>query len=232
MIEYEFTLPDDTIRRIQVDDLDEAAPMAVDPPAWTALDFCQCENCPLSVDEHPHCPTAVRVSEVADDFRELLSYERIRVRVRVRGRGREYEIVTDAQTGLSSLLGLLMALSDCPHLSNLRGLARFHLPFADLEETLFRTASLYLLRQYFIAQDGGQADFDLTGLQDLYNDLQRVNMSFKQRILAASERDANINAVNQLFSLSALVSFSLESGLDRLRSILFPEMAQAAEEET
>jgi hypothetical protein len=161
---------------------------------------------------------AVDVFRITERFADLLSYERVHVRV---SRGaRTYDIDCDVQTGLGSLLGLVMASSDCPILSQLRALTRFHLPFAEFEETLFRTVALYLLRQYFVARDGGEPDFALAGLARLYDDLQEVNRSFKRRIEGASPRDASINAVTLLFSLSALVSMSLESGLEQLRELL------------
>jgi len=132
---------------------------------------------------------------------------------------RSYEMDCDVQTALGSLLGLAMASSACPILGQLRGLARFHLPFAEFEETLFRTVGLYLLRQYFIAKDGGIPDFELVGLAELYDELQEVNRAFKRRIEAISPRDASINAVTLLASLSALVAMSLDSGLEQLRQL-------------
>src|SRR5262249_33669487 len=121
---------------------------------------------------------------------------------------------------LGSLLGLVMASSGCPILGELRGLARFHLPFAEFEETLFRTVGLYLLRQYFVARDGGVPDFELAGLGRLYEDLQEVNRALQRRMEGVSPRDASINAVTMLFSLSALVALSLEAGLEQLRGMV------------
>jgi uncharacterized protein DUF6901 len=216
MVEYEFTLADGRVHRFVVGG-EEMPPLSAELPAWTALSTHQCRNCPLSPAQHSRCPTAVDVFRIAERFADKLSYERVHVRVQ-RG-GRSYEIDCDVQTGLGSLLGLVMASSGCPILGQLQGLARFHLPFAEFEESLFRTVSLYLLRQYFIAQDGGEPDFALRGLAKLYDDLQEVNRAFKRRIEVASERDASINAVTLLFSVSALVSLSLEGGLEQLREL-------------
>jgi len=216
MVEYEFTLADGRVHRFVVGG-GEDAPHSAELPSWTALGFSQCGNCPLSAGDSPRCPTAVDVFRIAERFADKLSYER--VHVRVQRSGRSYEIDCDVQTGLGSLLGLVMASSGCPILSQLQGLARFHLPFAEFEETLFRTVSLYLLRQYFIAQEGGVPDFELAGLRRLYEDLQEVNRAFKRRIEGASPRDASINAVTLLFSVSALVSLSLEGGLEQLRHL-------------
>jgi hypothetical protein len=216
MVAYEFTLADGRVHRFVVGE--EERPTTAELPAWTLLASHQCASCPLRSETSPRCPAAVDVFRITDRFADLLSFERVHVRV---SRGpRTYSIDCDVQTGLGSLLGLVMASSACPVLSQLRGLARFHLPFAEFDETLFRTVGLYLLRQYYVARDGGEPDFSLAGLARLYDDLQEVNRAFKRRIEGASPRDANINAVTLLFSISALVSMSLESGLDQLRTQL------------
>jgi hypothetical protein len=217
MVEYEFTLADGRKHRFVIGE-EEERPTTAELPPWTLLGFHQCTGCPLRIESSPRCPAAVDVFRITDRFADLLSFERVHVRV---SRGpRTYSIDCDVQTGLGSLLGLVMASSACPVLSQLRGLARFHLPFAEFDETLFRTVGLYLLRQYYVARDGGTPDFTLAGLAALYDELQEVNRAFKQRIEGASPRDANINAVTLLFSISALVSMSLERGLDHLRTQL------------
>ena len=217
MVEYEFTLADGRIHRFVVGS-DDDRPITAELPPWTALHFHQCDNCPLSADHTPRCPAAVDVFRIAERFADKLSYER--VHVRVQRHDRTFEMDCDVQTGLGSLLGLVMASSGCPILGQLQGLARFHLPFAEFEETLFRTVGLYLLRQYFVAKDGGVPDFELAGLARLYDDLQEVNRAFKRRIEGVSPRDASINAVTLLFSLSALVALSLDSGLEQLRQLV------------
>ena len=217
MVEYEFTLADGRIHRFVVGG-DDDRPITAEMPPWTALHFHQCDNCPLSPAHSPRCPPAVDVFRIAERFADKLSYER--VHVRVQRHDRSFEMDCDVQTGLGSLLGLVMASSGCPILGQLQGLARFHLPFAEFEETLFRTVGLYLLRQYFVAKDGGVPDFELAGLARLYDDLQEVNRAFKRRIEGVSPRDASINAVTLLFSLSALVALSLDSGLEQLRQLV------------
>jgi hypothetical protein len=225
MVEYTFTFADGTVHRF--DAAAKAAPATdPEPPPWARLGFYRCANCPLDQATHPYCPPAADIARFTESFRELPSHER--VHVRVRREGREYEIHCDLQTGLGSLMGLVMASSECPHVGQLSALTRLHLPFANLEETVFRTVGLYLLKQYFVARDGGTPDFDLQDLARYYDELQVVNRYFKKRIEAASERDANINAVTMLFSLSALVAMSLHSGLDQLREFLFGESGDPA----
>jgi len=140
--------------------------------------------------------------------------------VEVRTEERLHSKRTDAQTALRSLMGLVMATGACPILSRLKGLARFHLPFASMEETIFRTAGAYLIQHFFIFRDGGTPDLELKGLNALYSDLQLVNRCFKERIDAASERDASMNAVASLVYLAMGVSFSLADKMGEMRAII------------
>ena len=126
---------------------------------------------------------------------------------------------TDAQTGLRALFGLVMATSGCPILARLKGLARTHLPFSTMEETIFRTVGAYLIQQFLIHKKGGEPDWELKGLNLLYEQLQEVNRCFKARIDAASEQDANMNALGSLIYLAMGVSFSLEAQLQEIQHL-------------
>ncbi|QTA91693.1 DUF6901 family protein [Desulfonema magnum] len=182
---------------------------------WTKLDYNQCKICPLSLKEYQCCPTAVDLQEIVEGFSPFLSHEIVWVKVRTSER--EYSKKCDIQTGLQSLLGLVMATSACPVLSKLWSLAYFHLPFATTEDTLFRTVGAYLIRQYFIFSDGEKPDFELNELRSLYNKLEELNTSFTERIRIASKADANLNAVVQLGALSFMVHVSLEEQLRDFR---------------
>jgi len=185
---------------------------------WTKLDYHRCGNCPLSSDKYHFCPTAVDLQEIIEKFSSFFSHNR--VDVRVISSEREYSKSCDIQTGLQSLLGLVMATSACPILSNLWALANFHLPFATTEDTVFRTVGAYLIQQFFISSDGGKPDFELKKLKNLYNSLEELNSAFSRRIRIASESDANLNAVVQLGALSFMVHVSLEEHLGGFRAIL------------
>lgn len=189
-------------------------------PEWTKLDFNKCPNCPLESAAHTHCPTAVDLEPVIRVFKSHKSYELMTIEVYTPDR--IYIKKCDLQTGIRSLTGLIMATSHCPILSQLKCQAKFHLPFASIEETLFRTTGAYLIKQYFLHKSAGSADWDLNGLSKFYKDLELVNRAFFQRVLASSENDANLNAVGTLASLSMAVTFSLEEKLDEIRSLFCP----------
>lgn len=194
------------------------------PAPWTQLDYHQCANCPLRLDEHPRCPVAMDLQGVARDFSQVLSFTE--AEVLVHSAERTYFHRCDVQTGLKSLLGLIMGSSACPILAQLRPMAWFHLPFASIDETIYRVAGAFLLREYYEHRDGKPAHLELPELDTLYADLQQLNRDFMGRLRAASERDANLNAVNILFSLSAVVAMTWTEKLDELRG-LFPGPAEA-----
>lgn len=216
---YEFKFADGSVNRFEIDLEQERGRTrrTEERPPWTELEFHQCANCPLNVEEHPHCPVAIDVEEVAEKFRDALSFERADVWVRTKDR--DYYKNCDVQSGLKSLMGLIMGASDCPILTQMKPMAHYHLPFSSVQETVYRVAGAYLLKQYFLRLAGVEPDMDLAGLERLYSDLQVVNRGLIQRIRAASAKDANLNALNILFSLSSVVAMTLDEKLEELKPL-------------
>jgi hypothetical protein len=159
------------------------------------------------------------LEQIATQFSDIISFEKARVEVHTPER--TYTKDCDVQTGLRSLLGLVMATSACPILSQLKGLADSHLPFATLEETLFRTTGAYLIKQYFIYKGGNVPDWNMQGLDYFYKNLQTVNRGFKRRLDSAftNEKEAHLNAIGSLLYVSMGVTYSLEDNLSELKSV-------------
>lgn len=223
MIEYVFKMEDGAEFRFEVDLERKPAPAfaTAQAAAWTSLLFQQCPLCPLPIRPMARCPAAVDIEQIAAKFRNIFSYTQATVEVRTPER--TYLKKTDVQTGLRALVGLIMASSACPILSRFKALTHYHLPFATIEETLFRSASAYLLKQYFIHKDGGTPDLNLDGLNRLYQEIQQVNGAFKVRLETASQRDANLNAIVSLQFMSMAVSSSLDERLAELRTHFLQE---------
>src|SRR5438093_13657860 len=95
-------------------------------PAWTKLDYFQCENCPLGK-EVEYCPVAVNLSSRVEAFKEAVSTETTNVTVQTAER--VYARQTTLHKGLSSIIGIYMVTSNCPVMDKLRPNVRFHLPF-------------------------------------------------------------------------------------------------------
>jgi hypothetical protein len=205
-------------------ELKAAPPQA--PPAWAQLGFHQCPNCPLRAETNPLCPAAAKLADVVPRFEPLLSYDSVRLEVETE----ERKIVgeTTAQQALSSLLGLIMATSGCPHTEFLKGMARFHLPLASEEETLFRSVATYLLAQHLRQRAGAPADPELAGLQRIYAELRVVNAAFTKRLRAAGRADATLNALVLLDVFAILVPSAVEESLGELESTLQPVLAYLA----
>ncbi|WP_320825292.1 DUF6901 family protein [Reinekea sp.] len=189
---------------------------AVAPAAWTKLTYCQCSNCPLKRDKVDHCPAALDIQPIIEDFRKMSGFTR--VEVIVTSAEREYRKITGLEEGLRSLMGLVLASSECPILKKLRPMAYTHLPFASQDEFIIRSAGTYLLRQFFNLKDGKEADWHLDGLVSLNRDLQLVNQALWQRVHKACESDSNLKALLSFFTLSSSVSYSLETQLNKIKS--------------
>lgn len=217
IVSYKFTLDDGRVAEFKVDrsrKWDDAIDQQ-EHEAWTRLDFHQCSNCPLSSDEYKHCPAAVDLEPVAAQFSDIVSFEKVRVEVRTEER--VYVNDCDAQTGLRSLTGLIMSTSGCPILNQLRVLAEMHLPFATLNETVFRICGAYLIREYLEMKSGNNPDWDMTKLLNFFQELQSLNQSFKARLNSAVQRDSNLNALGSLFFISLGLQMSLEENLQEFR---------------
>jgi hypothetical protein len=121
--------------------------------------------------------------------------------------------------GLSAIFGVIMATSDCPTMEFLKPMARFHLPFATIEETTVRTASLFLLAQYFKYRDQNGVTCDFAPLEKHYAQVQLVNEGLLARINGVSSEDADKNAIITLHSLSQFLSMEIDYSLSSLEHV-------------
>ena len=216
-IEYRIILDDEHefSYRIQPDRAYDRA-LAVGAPAWTRLEHQQCSNCPLSRNEYSHCPTAVDLHRVIEDFQGLPAFTRAMVWVRTPER--EYHKLVSLEEALRSLLGVIMATSACPTLARLKPMAQQHLPFASNQEFILRAVSLYLARQYFNFREGRRPDWELRGLVRMFQHLRLVNQAFWQRIYATCASDSNLKAFLSFFSMASSMTVSLETQLQKIRT--------------
>ncbi|HZP12358.1 MAG TPA: hypothetical protein VFB36_08060 [Nevskiaceae bacterium] len=214
-ITYQFEMADRARHEFAVDlERPDQPPASATLPAWTKLEYHQCPNCPLKPAQSPRCPAAADLAAPMTAFAKIVSYERAHVTVTTDER--TYSKDCQVQQALSSLVALIMATSGCPILGRMRGLARTHLPFATMDETLFRSVGAYLVQQLLVHKKGGVPDWNLNGLLAHYNDLDALNRAFKTRITEAAVQDSTLNAVATLGMLSMGVSLSIEDRLDEL----------------
>lgn len=189
-------------------------------PEWTRLVYCQCPHCPLQSDQHPWCPLATSIVGVVKRFENIISHDEIFLQVA--SDERVVSQKTTAQRALSSFMGVVMAISGCPHTAFFKPMARFHLPLASEEETIYRSTSMYLLAQYFCAREGGGADFSLSGLDKIYRDIQRVNTSIVERLRGASKGDSSANAIIMLDMYARIMPYVIEDRLEDIRHLFIP----------
>ncbi len=216
---YSFKFTDGSIKNFDIR-LDQAslhliAKRPADLPLWALLPYEKCEICPLNEKDHAYCPIAANLAGIVEEFKNLLSHEKVSVTVACEERfyGKE----TTVQGGLSPLLGIIMTTSGCPVMEQLMPMVRFHLPFASLDETIFRGVAMYLLAQYYRQQDGKPATLSLDGLAPIYTEVGKVNRDFAKRMRAAARKDANVNALVNLDVFASMMQFAAEDTLARLK---------------
>jgi hypothetical protein len=217
-IRYGFDLPDGSKKQVDLRfdpanfRLINQAP--ADPPFWTELKFSQCANCPLSADEHSHCPSALHMASAVESLKDLVSFDA--VGVTVTQAERTVHSQTTAQQAMSSVLGLIMATSGCPWTDRLRPMARFHLPFASEAETVYRSVCMFLLARQLV---GAGDTHGFATLKDLYENLHVVNRDMSRRLGAATRTDPARNAMALLDSYTTLLPAALESSLQELEPL-------------
>ena len=193
----------------------------LDPAPWTKLDVEKCSVCPLKSSESPYCPVALNIEQLVDAIKNEISHTRVKVSVTTAERSYFKEVAV--QEALGALFGLIIATSGCPVMNYLKPMARYHLPFASLEESIVRSVSMHLLRQYFSAQKGDTADFSLKSLDAKYEEIQKVNIGLNKRISTVIKSgDASNNTVTAFHAISKLLSMSIQRNLQNY-SYLFAD---------
>jgi hypothetical protein len=221
---YRFTLPnllsEEFELRIHPKTLILISPIPDNPPDWARLGFHQCSNCPLSEKKTRFCPVAVNLTEIVRHFERLTSHDEIFVEVITEER--IYYKKTSAQRGISSLMGLMIAVSSCPVTDFFKPMARFHLPFSSEEETAWRAVSTYLISRYFLEKEQVCVNFDLSELRAVYSRIQKLNTAIAKRLRAACEEDSTVNAIIILDVFAKSLPQTIEKSLLSLKSLFEP----------
>jgi Domain of unknown function (DUF6901) len=189
----------------------ERPPASGELPEWTLLEVDKCPHCPLASTPGAHCPAAADLVPLVERFSALSSIERIDVLVVTP----QYVArkLTDTQTALSALMGLILATGACPILGRMRPLAHMHMPFATATQTVYRIASMHLFGCFLRGEPAG-----LEGLDRFFSDVDRLNQAFFGRLNRAVQRDAGINALLALHSRSTLASLSIGPEMENIRA--------------
>jgi hypothetical protein len=184
------------------------APPVANPPMWTQLEYNKCPNCPLDSYKNPHCPIALNIVGVVDYFKDLVSYEKTYLTIECGQR--TFIGKVSLQEAIKSLVGIYMITSGCPIMDHLRPMMQNFVPFPTMEESVYRLISMYALSQLLRFRSGKRADWDLTKLLSICNDVQVINRSFFKRLRALKLKDASLNALVALDSVAAYTASFLE----------------------
>jgi len=186
-------------------------------PKWAELEYFKCPNCPLNKNQHAFCPVAANLVEIVNFFKDSISYKEVDLFVKTEERG--YVKHTTLQQGINALIGIYMVTSGCPIMNKLKPMVRYHLPFATLQETRYRSISMYLLAQYFLYKRGGKPDWDLKNLVKIYDEIRIVNKGFFNRLSKIEIKDATLNAIVKMDMFAQHVSISIDKNvLDEMES--------------
>ena len=183
---------------------------------WTRLAFHKCSHCTLDEEQFPFCPLARAIDSVISELHIFLSYAEVHAQVEFKNRVVSADVTV--QRALSSLLGLIIPASGCPHTIFFRPMARFHLPFAETEEIIYRATTMFFLAQYFIHKKSGCIPTDLSRLEAIYNNVHIVNTQICKRLREFCENDSPLNAITILDMFSVSIHSALKHDLDTFES--------------
>lgn len=223
VIQYTFNLGDDKqaksvfVLLIDAQTLEIIHPQKQELPAWTELGYKQCPHCPLDPQKTHNCPAAVCLNSVIEKFNDVVSYDKVELEVITDDRKITQQ--TSAQKSISSLLGLMLATSGCPHTSFFKPMAHFHLPLATPQETVFRASGMYLLSQYFLEETNPEAKLELEGLKEIYNNLHILNHALAKRMSEACITDSTKNAIAILDMLANYLPIVINDHLDGIKHL-------------
>ena len=179
-------------------------------PEWTRLEYRQCQHCPLTKEAHPHCPVAALLVDYSQRVGRMVSYAQVDLTVEQGTTTTTAKV--PAQEALRSVLGLVMATSGCPHMSFFRPLARYHVPLADMELTILRAMSFYLVGQYFNGKEKPDWDTSFKGLLEIYKDAQEVNKGMADRLRSA-QVFTELNWLAALDTFAGMMPLTIERSL-------------------
>jgi hypothetical protein len=101
-------------------------------------------------------------------------------------------------------------------------MARFHLPFAGYEETIFRAISTYLLSMYYKNSINELDDDEMTGFSEIYQSIEELNLAVSKRLRAASQKDSTVNALIHLDVFAKFMSSPVQDNLERIGYLFEP----------
>ncbi len=219
--QYRFRFQDgrDEIFDINLDGatLEPREPAPESPPEWTRLENHKCSHCTLDPLEVFFCPLAVRLLPLVERMGDVVSFDNVDVTVVLDER--TITRSATAQEGISALMGIITATSGCPHTVFFKPMARFHLPFANTEETFYRAASMYMLGQYYRWQAGKGIDMELDGLMHYYSQVAEVNKGIANRLRAERREDGAVNAIVLLDMFVKAIPEQIDETLKELKPL-------------
>jgi hypothetical protein len=188
------------------------------PPAWTALTYQQCSHCPLDKNEHNHCPIALQLNNFIQRFHNTSSIDEVELEVITEER--RISQTLPLQRAIGSMLGLVTPTCGCPKAAYMKPMARFHLPLASEEETLFRVTGMYLLAQHLMDKNNRVKSVpDFSGLKAIYEELHILNKAIASRLRGATESDSSKNAIALLDMYSNLMPMMIDDHLPDLSNL-------------
>jgi len=181
-------------KRLTVDTSTATKPLV---SKWTELDYFQCANCQLA--PGTHCPVALGIDQLRQPLNQLISFDQIEVTVRLDD-NLTVQTEISAQQVLSSLIGIVIAASyQCIHTRFLWPMVKYHRPFAQQDESVYRSLANIALIYQLTEKEESFEQFILHH----YEQLKILNRGLVNRL--RDDKGANEVLINGLINLDTFV---------------------------
>ncbi len=180
-------------------------------------EYPKCPHCPYVDDQDYECPLINPLLYFIRVFDKYFSYDNVFVTVEFKDR--TVTSATSIQKGFSSLMGLIIPTCGCPHTMYLRPMARFHLPFSNTIETMYRRFSMFCASEFLTCKEGGTIQVELNKLNELNNNIHNINHNICDYLRDTCKKDSFVNAVTILDMFLVSMEVTINKEFHELRKI-------------
>lgn len=198
----------------------EAWDRMTDLPDWTLLNYHQCPNCPLDEKRILRCPAAAAVSQLVENFAEVVSFQKVDL-VIIRSNG-QYAVRGSAQMVVFALLVEFVSRAKCPYLFDPSADKGFFFLCLDVDQLLYRFFASFLIQHHLLSS--GEPDPNAVNwprFQQFMGEMRIALEGLLERIQASCHEDANINALTGAISISKLLEEHWDDSLRLFKDMTF-----------
>ncbi len=184
-------------------------------PGWTRLENDMCEDCIYAKTGQKYCKAAIGLHAAVKSFSNIKSIARITLTT-ITTNGNVLSRCATAQEGLSVLFFSCLVFSGCYKFAQFKWSWNYYTTQQTHEDMFFTLMSSYITKEFLL---GSATNVEIKSanilleFKSIYYSLIRII----ERVRKASEKDANMNALVRLASMTNILQTSFDDLMSNLR---------------